>query len=66
MQFIKESIVRGHLFGHHGSSNTSCSQIMFQLNGTALPSLALENFQEVENLNETALAGNASLSGIIV
>jgi hypothetical protein len=50
MQFVKESIVRGHLFRHHGSSNKSCLQIMFQLNGTALPSLALENLQEVENL----------------
>ena len=53
LQFVKESIVRGHLFGHHGLSNKSCSQIMFQLNGTALPSLALENFQEVENLKLT-------------
>jgi hypothetical protein len=25
-------------------------QIMFQLNGTALPSLALENFQELESM----------------
>ena len=50
LQFVKEGIVRGHLFGHHSLSNKSCSQIVFQLNGTALPSLALENFQEVENL----------------
>ena len=50
LQFVKESMVCGHPFGRHGLSNNSCSQVMFQLNGTAVPSLALDNLQDEENL----------------
>ena len=48
LQFVKESIVSNDLPGHRIFLNGP--QIMLQRNGTALPSLALENFQVIENL----------------
>jgi hypothetical protein len=52
LQFVRQSIVSGYFSGHHSFSNNTLFTL--KLNGTAVPSLALENLQEVENLKLTS------------
>ena len=49
IQFVKESMVSNYLFRSSISQNTLKN--ILQLNGTAVPSLALENLQELEDQN---------------
>jgi hypothetical protein len=47
MRFVKEAIVSDYSFPHINIPNGSHN--MLQLNGTARPSLALENLRELED-----------------
>jgi hypothetical protein len=54
IQFVKKSMVRNHSIRHNNTFSNTC-KILLQLDGTVLPSLALENFQELDN---TGLSGS--------
>jgi hypothetical protein len=59
-------MVSNYLFRWSVSQNVS--QNMLQLNGTAIPSLALENLQELENQNLSASDRNEAkevIAGIL-